>query len=326
MAAYRVVYTDNPKGELGIEREILAGVDAELVNAEEAEAPVEELIRDADGVIVSQLAFGRELIETLDGCRVISRTGIGFDNVDLDAATERGIYVTNVPDYCIPEVSDHVLALILALQRRITAFDRDLRADGWDAARAAGLEMHRIDGHQTLGLVAFGRIARAVAGKAAALGFEVLAFDPYLDAEAIRDGGAEPVDDLDDLLDRSDVVSVHTPLTPETEGMIGARELDLLGESGYIINAARGGVIDETALVTAVREGRIAGAGLDVYADEPFSPDNPLADLDEVVLTPHVAFRSVESERQQRETIAWNVRTVLEGEVPDSVVNPAVLE
>tara|TARA_A100001037_G_scaffold275260_1_gene273654 strand:+ start:10315 stop:11301 length:987 start_codon:yes stop_codon:yes gene_type:complete len=323
MEPLSVVYTDNSKGGLDIERKILNEIGVELIDAELSDRPIEELIRQADGIIVSQMEFDREVIESLEKCQVISRTGIGFENIDLEAATERKIYVSNVPDYCIPEVSDHTIGLILTLERRITCFDRDLRREGWKEARLKWEGMRRIEG-QTIGFVAFGQIPKEVCRKAIALGFEAMAYDPYVDPEEVMMAGAKCVETLEDLLKKSDVVSLHVPLTNETRGMIGKRELEFIGENGFIINTSRGGVIDEDSLVWAIEEGKIAGAGLDVYEDEPFREDNPLKNIEKVVLTPHVAFRSIESELAQREIIANNVKAVLEGKGPINIVNKEI--
>ena len=323
MEPFSVVYTDNSKGGLDIERDILGKIDVDLIDAELSDRPVRDLIKEADGVIVSQMEFNREVIESLEKCRVISRTGIGFENVDLKAATEMGIYVSNVPDYCIPEVSNHTIGLILSLERRITGFDRDIRKNGWSVARSKWADMRRIEG-QTIGFVAFGQIPKEVCRKAVALGFDAVAYDPYVDPDEIIEAGARCVENLEDLLKVSDVVSLHVPLTDETRGMIGKRELELVGKNGFIINTSRGGVIDEESLVWAIENGKIAGAGLDVYADEPFQSDNPLSDIEKVVLTPHVAFKSVESELKQREIVAENIRAVLTGGEPMNIVNKEI--
>ena len=181
--------------------------------------------------------FSKQIIESLEKCRIISRTGIGFENVDLKAATQMGIYVSNVPDYCIPEVSDHAIGLVLSLERRITSFDRDIREGGWKVARDKWTDMRRVEG-QTIGFVAFGQIPKEVCRKAIALGFDAMAYDPYIDPEEIIKSGARCVENLDTLLKNSDVVSLHVPLTDETRGMIGKRELELIGENGFVINTS----------------------------------------------------------------------------------------
>lgn len=319
---HRVVFTDHTFDDLDLERETL-GPDVELVDGEATDEPLEALVTEADGLIVMYDEIDEDLIDSMNDCVVISRTGIGVDNVDVSAATDRGIYVTNVPDYCIPEVSDHVMALMLALQRKIVDYANDTRAGEWDVM--AGREMHRLEG-QTIGLVAFGNIARAVAGKAAAFGMDVLAHDPYLEPADIRDGGAEPVERLDTLLATADVVSVHTPLTPETRGMIDAEAFETMKDGAFVINAARGGIIDEAALAAALEAGQVAGAGIDTLESEPPAPDNPLVTDDRVILTPHAAWNSAESMLELREKAARNVREALEGEVPTYLFNRDVIE
>jgi D-3-phosphoglycerate dehydrogenase len=320
--SHTVVFTDHTFDDLDIERRVLDDIDAELVDGEASDASLPDLVAGADAVIVMYTDVDAALLDSMPDCRVVSRTGIGVDTVDIDAATERGVYVTNVPDYCIPEVSTHTLALLLALERKVVAFDARAARGEWD--EHAGRPMHRLDG-QTLGLVAYGDIARAVAEKARAFGMDVLAHDPYVDPADVDDG-VTPVEDLSALLAESDAVSVHAPLTPETEGMIGAAELDTMRESAFLVNAARGGIVDEDALADAVERGAIAGAGLDTLAEEPPPSDSPLLDLEDVILTPHAAYNSAESVRELREKAARNVRQTLAGETPDYLVNDAVLD
>lgn len=320
---YRVVFTDHTFDDLALERDILADVDAEVVDLEGADGPLPELVAGADAILVMFDRVDEAILDAAPDCRIVARTGIGLDNVDVEAATARGVYVTNVPDYCIPEVSDHALALVLALSRKVVEYDAQVESGGWDVS--AGRPMRRLS-TRTLGLVAFGNIARAVCGKARAFGMEVLAHDPYQDDAAIREGGAEPVAELEDLLAHSDVVSVHTPLTPETEGLLDADAFATMKDTAFVVNVARGGIVDEDALVEALDAGEIAGAGLDVLAEEPPDPDSSLLGRDDVVLTPHAAWNSVESVRELREKAARGVRATLAGEVPDYLVNPELLE
>lgn len=318
-----VVFTDHTFDDLDIEREILADVGADLVDAETSDEQLETLLADADAAIVMYEEVDADLLDAMPECRVVSRTGIGFDNVDLDAATERGVYVTNVPDYCIPEVSTHTIGHLLALERKIVNYNGRVKAGDWDVN--AGRTMHRLRG-QTLGLIALGDIARAVAEKASAFGMDVIAHDPYLDPADVADTDVTLVDDLPTLLAESDAVSVHSPLTPQTRGMIGAAELDRMKESAFLLNTARGGIIDEDALADAIRAGDIAGAGLDVLESEPPADDSPLLDLDDVIVTPHAAYNSAESVVELRTKAARNVAQALAGDVPDYVVNDEVLD
>jgi len=319
----QVVFTDHTFETPDIEREILEPAGIEVVDAEQADESLDDLLDGADGVIVMYEEIDAERMDRMPDCRIVSRTGIGVDNVDLAAATERGIHVTNVPDYCIPEVSDHTLALLLGLERKVVEYDRQVKAGEWDVT--TGRTMHRIP-ERTLGLVAFGDIARAVCEKATAFGMDVITFDPYLSEEDVAGTDATLVDDLGTLLGESDYVSVHTPLTPETEEMIGDKEFGRMKESAFIINPARGGIIDEAALVDALEDGEIAGAALDVLAEEPPEPDDGLLQLDQVILTPHSAWNSAESVVELREKAARNVRDAFEGKPSEYVVNDGVLE
>ncbi|MFB6256129.1 MAG: C-terminal binding protein [Haloplanus sp.] len=322
---HTVVFTDHTFDDLDIERAILDEADAELVDAEARDDPLETVLADADpdGIIVMYADADADLLDLMPDCRVVSRTGIGFDNVDLAAATERGVYVTNVPDYCIPEVSDHTIALLLALARKVVDYNDRVTAGEWDVT--AGRTMRRLDG-RTLGLIAYGDIARAVGEKARAFGMDVLAHDPYLDKGDVADEAVTLVDDRADLLAESDAVSIHAPLTPTTEKLIGPDELARMKETAFLLNTARGGIVDEDALTDAIRVGEIAGAGLDVLAAEPPDDDSPLLDLDDVILTPHAAYNSAESVVELREKAARNVAAALAGEVPPYVVNEAVLD
>jgi len=321
--SFRIVYSDHLFESLDFERRMFEVIDGEPIDGEATDEPLRKLVGDADALVVMYHPVDADLMDLMPKCRVINRSGIGVDNIDLDAATERGIYVTNIPDYCIQEVSDHAMAMILALQRKIVFYNSHMKGgnrnpnDGWI--------MHRVE-NQTLGLVGFGNIARAVCGKAPAFGMKVIAYDPYLTHGQIQRGGAEPVNNLDELLMNSDVVSVHTPLTLDTRGLIGARELSMMKETAFIINVARGGIIDEEALLVALDEGRIVGAGLDVFASEPIDPGDPLVGHERVICTPHIAWNSVESEAERRRKSAEEVIQALQGKVPRYLINKDILE
>ena len=321
--SHRVLFADHTFEDLAIERGILEPLGATVVDGEASDEPLADLVADVDALLVMFADVDADVIDRMERCAVISRTGIGVDNVDVEAATERGIYVTNVPDYCFDEVADHTLAMALAHARNLFAYDRSIRAGEWDVG--VGREMHRL-AEQTFGLVAFGNIARNVATRAAAFGMDVLVFDPYVPAEEIEAAGYGAVDDLHDLLGRSDVVSLHAPLTPETEGLLDAEAFAAMRETAIVVNAARGGLVDEDALLAALDAGEIAGAALDVRETEPPGADDPLVAHDRVVQTPHAAWLSAESVVELREKAAHNVRAALEGEVPAYVVNEAVLE
>jgi D-3-phosphoglycerate dehydrogenase len=252
---------------------------------------------------------------------VISLYAVGTDGVDVEEATRRGIVVTNVPGYCTPDVAEHAIALLLAAWRRLPRAERVARSGDW------GLEelrpVRRLAGC-TVGLLGFGRIAREVATRLAAFGVTLLAYDPYAEAEAAAALGVR-LCGLEELLALSAAVSVHVPLTDETRGLLDGEALALLPEGAVIVNAGRGGVIDEAALEDALRSGRVAAAALDVVAVEPPPPDHPLLRLENVICTPHMAYYSEDSLRDLRESAARNAALALTGRRPESLVNPSVL-
>jgi D-3-phosphoglycerate dehydrogenase len=322
MMKYTVLVTDHAWPSLEIEREILAAVDAKLLVAERGDE--EELVGlapAADAILTNWERVPPAALDAAPRCLVVSRYGIGLDNIPVEHATELGILVTNVPEFCVDEVSDHALALLLACARRIVPFARATRSGLWDLGPGRG--MPRLRG-QTLGLIGYGKLARALAPKAQALGLKVLAHTPRLPPDAVP-GGAT-TNDLDLLLREADYVSLHAPLTEATRGLIDERELRLMKQTAYLINTARGALVSEAALYRALTEGWIAGAALDVLAQEPPAPDNPLLGLDNVLVTPHAACYSeaaiADLERQAAERVAH----VLRGEVPPNVVNPQVME
>jgi D-3-phosphoglycerate dehydrogenase len=317
VAIPRVVITDCDHGTVAAEREILAGRAELSVHQENREHRLADLCREADGVITQYGAFSRAVLGALPRCRVIARYGVGVDTVDLEAATELGIVVANVPDYGIDEVSTHAVGLVLALHRRIVTYDRAVRSGRWDFQ--AGAPIPRLRG-LTLGVVGFGRIGRAVAEKLRPFGLRTLVADPYADA------GPDWVErvELDHLLARADVVTLHCPLTARTHHLIDARALALMKPGAILVNTARGGLVDTAALVDALEARRIAGAGLDVLEREPLARDDRLAALDSAVLTPHAAFYSEGSIVELKRKTAQAVLDALEGRRPSSVVNPEV--
>ncbi len=321
---FKIVITDFglPGEELEEAEFRAAGIDYELVRL--SWKPGDDLaphVHDADALMVGWAQVQRPLIASLKQCRIISRYGIGVDMIDLEAATAHGIPVCNVPDYCIDEVSTHTLAFVLALNRRLVPHHTHVAAGQW--AGAPGGMPARLN-TQTLGVLGLGKIGRAVARKAAGVGLAVIAHDPYLSDEQVRAAGPEPVS-LDGLLARADYVCVHCPLTQETRHLIGAAQLARMKPSAYLINMARGPIVDQAALVEALQAGVIAGAALDVLEQEPPAPDDPLLRLPNVLFTPHSSSLSAESLEQLRRDTARNVARVLRGEPPRAVVNPAVL-
>ena len=320
MPQFKVVITDFGEPDTTLEAEVIqsSDLDIELVrlNARTPEQLFPEVI-DADALIVQWVKITRPVIEKLSRCKVISRYGIGVDMVDLAAATERGILVCNVPDYCIEEVSTHTLAFVLALNRHLLIHHAHVHSGKWGGA--PGGAPSRLVG-QVLGIVGLGRIGREVARKARGFGLQVVGFDPYLAPEAVMGMSVEPVG-LEDLLRRADYVSLHCPLTEETRHLIGPAQLALMKPSAYLINMARGPIVDQAALYQALVSGVIKGAALDVLEQEPPTPDDPLLALDNVILTPHSASWTAEAVAQLRRETARNAVSVLEGKLPRSVVN-----
>lgn len=266
--------------------------------------------RDADAIMVTYAKLTRDLISQLTRCKAIGRFGLGVDNIDLPACKEKGIAVNYVPDYCIREVSDHAMALLLALIRKIPLSNALVQSGRWEMP--AVVPITRIEG-TTLGLLGFGNIPRLVAPKAHAFGMKVIAHDPYAKAELFKAANVEGVD-LDTLLARSDYVSVHAPLTPQTRGTMNAAVFARMKKGAYIVNTARGPLIDETALIAALDSKQLGGAALDVVATEPLAKNSPLLGRDNVIITPHTAFYSIEALNELQRKCASDVARVLSGE------------
>jgi len=316
---YTVVVTDDRYGAYDEERAVLAEIGAELVVSDfKTEDDAIAGLARADGALVNLFPMPARVISSLPRCRVLSRYGVGYDNVDVAAATAKGIWVARVPDYSIEDVSDQALALLLACVRGVAYKDRHVRAGRWNLHKE--VPTHRIAG-RTLGLVGYGAIARCLHRKSTGFGLaRVLVFDPYVDASAVRKAGAEPVD-LVTLLRESDYVSVHVPLASETRGMIGAQQLALMKRTAILVNTSRGPVVDEKAVAAALAERRIAAAGLDVFETEPLTADSPLAKLENVVLSDHAGWYSEESVPELKTKAARNVAAVLAGGKPAYPVN-----
>ena len=319
----RILITDIAWPDLDIEREVLAAVDGEIMLA--GGGTPEEIIAlapQADAILTCWKDVPAEALDIAPNCRVVSRYGIGLDNIPIDSATELGMLVTNVPDFCLEEVSDHVMALLLTTARQLFPLARTPDRSGW--TRDTPRPIPRVRG-QTLGLIGFGNIARALVAKALGFGLRVIAFTPRLRAEDAPEG-VEVTNDLSVLLAASDYVSIHCPLSDETAHLIDAAALAQMKPSALLINTSRGGVIDESALIQALQDGQIGGAALDVTDPEPPSADNPLLALENVIVTPHAAFYSVAATAELARKAAQNVVTVLQGRVPKTLINKAVLE
>jgi D-3-phosphoglycerate dehydrogenase len=318
MSRFKVVVTDYVFPSLDIERSVLGVIGAEVTAMQAAsDEQLLDAVGDADGLLVCYAPVTGRVIERAAKCRIIARYGIGVNNVDVPTASARGIIVTNVPDYCLEEVSDHALAMLLDSARRVTFLDRRVRSGRWEAKDA--VPAFRLRG-RTLGLVGFGRIPRLLAEKARAFGLRVLAFDPYVDAGSMERQGVTKVE-FNRLLAESDYVSVHAPLTAETTGLINETTLRAMKPTAFLINTSRGPVVDDAALARALREQWIAGAALDVLPTEPPGRDHPLLSFENVILTPHAAFYSEESLRELQTKAAEEVASVLLGRQPRYRVN-----
>ncbi len=323
-AAHRflVVHADAaPRADFSHELAEIAAVDADFRATKSGhEDELIENLKDADVVLVNMAPITRRVIEQLHRCRAVVRYGVGVDNVDLEAASEHGIVVAHVVDFCTEEVSNHALLLLLACAKRLVPLDRGVREGRWP--RGPLLALPPIFG-QTLGIVGLGNIGEALARKARALGLQVVAYDPFVDPRVAEECNAR-LCSLKELLQQSDYVSVNAPLTAETRHLIGAEELALMKPTAVLINTARGALVDEGALVEALRSGRIAAAGLDVFEEEPLPPDSALRGLDNVVLTPHSAGFSEASVRKVRVEVGKAAADVLAGRWPKQVANPGV--
>jgi D-3-phosphoglycerate dehydrogenase len=319
MPRYRVLLTDRAWPDLQIERDRLAPLDAELIDSPSAdEATLVELARDVDAIGTCWAGVTESVIRAASPrCRIVARFGIGLDNISVTTATELGIAVTNVPDYCISEVSDHALALLLAAARNIAFFHA--RTKRGEYALEAGPPMKRLAG-ATLGLAGLGRIARALVPKARALGLEVIAYNRGGDDHGTGCGMVS----FDRLLAQSDFISVHLPLSDETRGLFCERAFARMKPSAWLINTSRGALVDHEALYRAIQSGRIAGAALDVFDPEPPDLSRPLFRDERVIVTPHAAFLSAESLRELRTRASSQIATALEGRRPENVVNPQV--
>lgn len=317
-----VAVTDSVFPNLDPARGVLGKIGAELRQAREPNPEgILEVARDADAVLTTYAKVTAAMIPQMSRCRIIARFGIGVDNVDIPTATNAGIVVTKVPDYCLDEVSDHAMALLLALVRKIPSSNARTHAGRWEMK--AVTPIHRLKG-TVLGLVAFGQIPQLVAPKAQAFGIRVVAYDPYAPAEVLSRAGVERVD-FDQLVKISDYISIHTPLVPETRHLFNADVFSRMKPGAYLINTARGPIIDEVALARALDQGQLAGAGLDVMEQEPPS-GSPLFGRDNVIVTPHTSFYSEESLIDLQTKAAEEVVRVLTGQAPRNPVNPEVLQ
>jgi len=315
----KVVITDCNHPSIEIERKMLSEINAELILSNcNTEEDIIKVAKDADGIINQRVSITRRVIKSLNKCKVIVRYGVGVDNIDIKVATECGIIVANVPDYCVDEVSSHAIGLILGCARGIILFNSKVKEKRWGFSLAKPL--FRTQG-KTLGIFGLGRIGSAVAKKSIGFGLKIIACDPYVSKVNNR----IKMVDFPQLLSESDFISINASLTDKTWHAFKENELKAMKKTAYLINTARGSIVDEKALYKALREGWIAGAGLDVLEKEPPDWNNPLLKLDNVIFTPHSAFYSEESYIELKTRTAKAVLSVLNGKLPETIINPQVL-
>jgi D-3-phosphoglycerate dehydrogenase len=312
-----IAVADSPFVNLQPTEKVLASLDADIQIAKQTTPEaILEIAREADGLMVTFANISKEIIQGLERCKVIGRYGIGVDNIDLDAATEAGIQVCYVPDYCQDEVSDHAMTLLVSLARKITYSNSLVQQGRWDAKAVA--PMYRLRG-RTLGLVGLGQIPQSVVPKAQAFGLNVIASDPFVPEEVAKNFDVELVD-FDSLLERSDYISVHAPLTDKTHHLFSKDAFQKMKSEALLINTARGPLVDDQALADALDDGQIGGAALDVLPIEP-PVDSPLLNRDNVIITPHTAFYSVEALVDLQTKAAEDVVSVLNGQTPRYPIN-----
>lgn len=319
MSNFKVVMTDDRHKTYDEEKKVLMSIGADLIIANCT--TVQEVInncKDADGIMVNLAPMPSEVINQLERCKVIARYGVGYDNVDVAACTKKGIYLTNVPDYCTEEVSDQALALLMACSRKVARRDAQVRAGQWNIGKADPI--YRIAG-KTFTFLGFGMIGRCLYRKIKGFGFsKILIFDPYVDAETIRSLGAEKVD-WENAIKNADYISVHMPLNEKTRGIINASAFRMMKPTAIIVNTSRGPIIDEKALIDALTKGQINSAGLDVHSKEPLDKESPFLKIENCVLSDHVGWYSEEAMSELKRKVAENIKDVLLSGKPKYPVN-----
>jgi D-3-phosphoglycerate dehydrogenase len=324
LAKFRIATPAGPgAADYGYEMEALTGMDAEIVELPATEEGFIAAASGADAIYAKGIRLTAKMIEAAPKCRGIVLGSVGVDTVDVAAATARGIPVTNCPDTFIEEVADHAMTLLLGGFRRLTEQDRMVRDGRWREGRPQLYQFPRLMG-STLGFVAFGHIPRAVALRARPFGLRMLAYDPFVEELVMPPYGVEPTT-LEDVLRRSDFVSMHAPGTPEARGMLTEKHFRMMKPTAWFINTGRGATVDEAALITALQQGWIAGAALDVLEHEPPRQDNPLLQMNNVILTAHVASASARFDPARRRRVGQELALLLGGRWPMSCVNPTVL-
>lgn len=317
MASFTVAVSDVRHASYAVEQSILEGIDAKIQFCNcVTEEDIIAQCQDADAIFLDLAPFTAKVAAALPKCKVVNRYGVGFENVDLDACTKSHIQVTNVPDYCMEDVSDHALALMMTCLRHVAMRDRKIRGGQWNLQA----ESFRLQG-KTLGVIGAGRIARSLIRKVSGFDFkEVLAYDPYVSQEELASIGVRKVE-LDELLRQSDFVSVHLHVNQQTRGIIGADALSKMKPTAIFINVSRGPLVDDTAMVEALQQGRILCAGLDTHCQEPLGAQSPYHALDNVVLTDHTAYSTNEGVVELKTKSAQNIAAVLTGHRPAYPLN-----
>lgn len=320
---YKVLVTDYVWPSTEPERKVLSEIGATIIEApDQEEDTLIALASDADAIMTCFAQVTAGVVRAAKDCVVISRYGVGVDNIAVDVATELGIPVTYVPDYCVDEVSDHVMALLLTWNRQVLFYDQIAKRGEWSGV-ASPVTLERLRG-KNIGVLGLGRIGLSVSAKAKAFGLNVFGYDPYLAKDSVIPEYIT-IRDFDGLLAESDYITVHTPLNDGTVGLISDREFDLMKPSAYLINCARGPIIDESALYNALKSNSICGAGLDVMEQSEPARHDRMFELDNVIITPHVAFLSRDSVYELEVRTAQATRDVMKGKMPEFLVNPDVL-
>lgn len=318
----KVYVTDYEYATLEPEKRELNKIGAIMIPKQcKTEEDVIRECKDASGLIDQYAPITRKVMESLPDLKVVGRYGVGVNTIDVDAATELGIQVLNVPDYCMDEVSNQAISLMLACHRKLNILNSQVHHNGWDYKIAKPI--HRLQG-QTLGLLGFGRIPKMVAQKAKAFGLNIIAYDPYVTPEVGLQSNVTILP-LKDVLQKADIISVHVPLTKDTENLLNEQTLSWMKPEAIVINTSRGPLIDEKALYHALKDKKLGYAGLDVTVQEPIQKDNPLLTLDNVIITPHVAWYSEEAELELKTKVAQGVADVLSGKNAKYLVNRDVL-
>ena len=302
--------------EKGIEnlKEVADVVVDTSITAEE----LADTIHEYDGIVVrSRTKLTADIIEKADNMKIIARAGVGVDNIDLDAATQKGIMVVNSPESTSVTVAEHTMGLILSMARKISIADKSVKEGKWEKKQFMGVELR----NKTLGVIGMGRIGSQVVNRCKAFGMDAVAYDPYLPEEVAKQMGVELFEDLSDVLTRADFITIHVPLTPETKHSIGKEQFEIMKDDAFIVNCARGGIIDEEALYDALVNNKIGGAALDVYEDEPPAEDSKLFELDNIVLTPHIAASTKEAQRDAAIIVADEIIDLFKGGTPNNVLN-----